>query len=42
MEVSMIFVLAKSFGVGGVFLWAAFYMLKRNEAHAAQQRSQAN
>lgn len=37
----MIFELAKTFGVGGVFLWAAFYLMKRLEVQFAQEREQA-
>jgi len=41
MEISMVFELAKTFGVGGVFLWAAFYLMKRLEVQFAQEREQS-
>lgn len=41
MDVATISGLFNTVGLGGVFLWAVYYMLKRNEAQAAQQREEA-
>lgn len=41
MEVSAVTALFNTIGMGGVFLYAAWYLMQRLEAQAAEQRAEA-